>query len=114
AEQELRSRWAVAEERGRIARELHDVVAHSVSVMVVQAGAARRPRATGPARAAAPLGQIESPGRQALGEMRRLLGLLRDGAHEDAAALAPQPSLEHLDSLAAAAREAGPPVDGTV
>jgi signal transduction histidine kinase len=105
-EQELRSRWAVAEERGRIARELHDVVAHSVSVMVVQAGAARRTLGASPDQAVATLGQIESTGRQALVEMRRLLGLLRDGDQEDAA-LAPQPSLEHLDSLAAAAREAG-------
>jgi signal transduction histidine kinase len=114
AEQELRSRWAVTEERGRIARELHDVVAHSVSVMVVQAGAARRTLAASPDQAAAALGQIESTGRQALVEMRRLLGLLRDGDREDAAALAPQPSLEHLESLAAAAREAGLPVEVTV
>jgi signal transduction histidine kinase len=113
-EQELRSRWAVAEERGRIARELHDVVAHSVSVMVVQAGAARRTLGASPDQAAAALGQIESTGRQALVEMRRLLGLLRDGDQEDAAALAPQPSLEHLESLAAAAREAGLPVEVTV
>jgi signal transduction histidine kinase len=110
-EQELRSRWAVAEERGRIARELHDVVAHSVSVMVVQAGAARRTLAASPDMAAAALGQIESTGRQALVEMRRLLGLLRAGERTDAAALAPQPGLEHLESLAAAAREAGLPVE---
>ena len=109
-EQELRSRWAVAEERARIARELHDVVAHSVSVMVVQAGAARRTLATSPAQATTALGQIESTGRQALVEMRRLLGLLRDGDHDDAA-LAPQPGLAHLESLAEAAREAGLPVE---
>jgi signal transduction histidine kinase len=108
-EQELRSRWAVAEERARIARELHDVVAHSVSVMVVQAGAARRTLATSPAQATTALGQIESTGRQALVEMRRLLGLLRDGDHD--AALAPQPGLAHLESLAEAAREAGLPVE---
>jgi signal transduction histidine kinase len=113
-EQELRSRWAVAAERGRIARELHDVVAHSVSVMVVQAGAARRTLAASPEQAAAAVGQIESTGRQALVELRRLLGLLRDGDREDVDALAPQPSLEHLDSLAAAAREAGLPVEVTV
>jgi len=64
-EQELRSRWAVAAERSRIARELHDVVAHSVSVMVVQAGAARRTVAASPGQAATALGQIESTGRQA-------------------------------------------------
>jgi signal transduction histidine kinase len=109
-EQELRSRWAVAEERARIARELHDVVAHSVSVMVVQAGAARRTLATSPGQATTALGQIESTGRQALVEMRRLLGLLRDGDRDDAA-LAPQPGLAHLESLAEAAREAGLPVE---
>jgi signal transduction histidine kinase len=112
-EQELRARWAVAEERGRIARELHDVVAHSVSVMVVQAGVARRSIAGNPDQATTALTQIEATGRQALAEMRRLLGLLRDhrGGTE---ALAPQPSLAHLDSLVLAAREAGLPVDLTV
>jgi signal transduction histidine kinase len=109
-EQELRARWAVAEERGRIARELHDVVAHSVSVMVVQAGAARRSVEANPDQATAALTQIETTGRQALAEMRRLLGLLRDG-QDGAAALTPQPSLAHLDSLLAAAREAGLPVE---
>jgi signal transduction histidine kinase len=115
-EQELRSRWAVAAERGRIARELHDVVAHSVSVMVVQAGAARRSIAASPDQATAALGQIETTGRQALTEMRRLLGLLRDGEGDDQgdAALAPQPGLARLDSLAASAREAGLPVEVTV
>jgi signal transduction histidine kinase len=112
-EQELRARWAVAEERGRIARELHDVVAHSVSVMVVQAGAARRSVAANPDQATAALTQIEATGRQALAEMRRLLGLLRDG-QDGTAALTPQPSLAHLDSLLAAAREAGLPVELTV
>jgi signal transduction histidine kinase len=109
-EQELRARWAVAEERGRIARELHDVVAHSVSVMVVQAGAARRSVAGNPDQATAALTQIEDTGRQALAEMRRLLGLLRDGK-DGAAALDPQPSLAHLDALLAATREAGLPVE---
>jgi signal transduction histidine kinase len=114
SEQELRSHWAVAEERGRIARELHDVVAHSVSVMTVQAGAARRTLAASPDQAASALGQIESTGRQALVELRRLLGLLRDRDQEDVAALAPQPGLDHLESLTAAAREAGLPVEVTV
>jgi signal transduction histidine kinase len=112
-EQELRSRWAVTEERGRIARELHDVVAHSVSVMVVQAGAARRTLAASPEQAATALGQIERTGRQALVELRRLLGLLRDDEAGDAD-LAPQPGLAHLESLAAAAREAGLPVEVAV
>ena len=109
-EQELRARWAVAEERGRIARELHDVVAHSVSVMVVQAGAARRSVAGNPDQATAALTQIEATGRQALTEMRRLLGLLRDG-QDGTVVLDPQPSLAHLDSLLSAAREAGLPVE---
>jgi signal transduction histidine kinase len=109
-EQEQRARWAVAEERGRIARELHDVVAHSVSVMVVQAGAARRSVTGNPGQATAALTQIEDTGRQALAEMRRLLGLLRDG-RDGAAALDPQPSLAHLDALLAATREAGLPVE---
>jgi signal transduction histidine kinase len=109
-EQELRARWAVAEEWGRIARELHDVVAHSVSVMVVQAGAARRSVTGNPDQATAALTQIEDTGRQALAEMRRLLGLLRDGK-DGAAALDPPPSLAHLDGLLAATREAGLPVE---
>jgi DNA-binding NarL/FixJ family response regulator len=103
----------VTEERGRIARELHDVVAHSVSVMVVQAGAARRTLAASPEQAATALGQIERTGRQALVELRRLLGLLRDDEAGDAD-LAPQPGLAHLESLAAAAREAGLPVEVAV
>jgi signal transduction histidine kinase len=81
--------------------------------MVVQAGAARRSVAGNPDQATAALTQIESTGRQALAEMRRLLGLLRDG-QDGTAALTPQPSLAHLDSLLAAAREVGLPVELTV
>jgi signal transduction histidine kinase len=114
SEQELRARWAVAAERGRIARELHDVVAHSVSVMVVQAGAARRTLPASPGQAATALDQIESTGRQALVELRRLLGLLRSGDRDDEDALAPQPGLARLETLAAAAREAGLPVEVAV
>ena len=87
---------AAAEERARIARELHDVVAHSVSVMVVQAQAAERVlegERAGRARGCS--ARSRPPGRQALTELRRLLGLLR--RVEDAASLAPQPSLRHLD-----------------
>jgi signal transduction histidine kinase len=107
------AREAVAAERQRIARELHDVVAHSLSVMVVQAGAARRLVTTKPDRAAEALGAIETTGREALDEMRRLLGVLRasDGAPETPD-LAPQPSLVHLDDLTRA--DPGLPVDVVV
>jgi signal transduction histidine kinase len=111
-ERDLKARWAVAEERARIARELHDVVAHSVSVMVVQAGAARRQLDGDPGQARQALGSIESTGRQALAEMRRLLGVLRrdgdDGAAGNGAGeLAPQPGLGDLDTLVSGAQEAG-------
>jgi signal transduction histidine kinase len=110
-ERDLKARWAVAEERARIARELHDVVAHSVSVMVVQAGAARRLVDGDPAQARQALTSIESTGRQALAEMRRLLGVMRhdgDARPEEAAdALAPQPGLADLDALVGRAKDAG-------
>ena len=99
---------AAAEERARIARELHDVVAHSVSVMVVQAQAADRVLEGDEPAARELLGSIETTGRQALSELRRLLGLLR---RFEAADLAPQPSLRHLDGLVAQVRDAGLPVE---
>ena len=108
-EQEARAKQAVAEERTRIARELHDVVAHNVSVMVVQAGAERRALGDQNGRTREVLETIESTGRQALGEMRRLLGMLRKD--DDELALAPQPSLEHLGLLVSQVREAGMPVE---
>jgi signal transduction histidine kinase len=96
---------AVAEERTRIARELHDVVAHSMSVMLVQTGAARRVLDTDPALAAESLKAVEATGRDAMTEMRRLLGVLRqDGTP---AALAPQPSLAGLAGLVAQFTDAG-------
>jgi signal transduction histidine kinase len=111
-EREDSTRVAVAEERARIARELHDVVAHSVSVMTVQAGAARLLLSTDPRRASEPLLAVEETGRQALAEMRRLLGILRqDGAGP---VLEPQPGLADLPALAATVREAGLPVTLTV
>jgi signal transduction histidine kinase len=109
-EREDRARRAVAEERERIARELHDVVAHSMSVMVVQAGAARRVMEDQPKRAREALGSIETTGRQALAEMRRLLGVLRKEDDRELA-LVPQPGLEQLGALVAEFREAGLPVD---
>jgi signal transduction histidine kinase len=99
------TRSVLADERARIARELHDVVAHAVSVMVVQAGAAEQvlPAELSPAREA--LLAVQQTGRQALVELRRLLGVLRaDDAH---ATRVPQPGLASLDSLAQQVRDAG-------
>jgi signal transduction histidine kinase len=90
---------ALAQERSRIARELHDVVAHCVSVMVVQAGAAEALLDRSPDAARAPLRAVQETGQQAIGELRRLLGLLREqpGASSD---LAPQPGVAQLTELA--------------
>ena len=103
-EREEKARTAVVEERGRIARELHDVVAHSVSVMVVQAQAG--PHLLGDAeRARGVFRSIESSGREALVELRRLLGVLRTADEE--LAIGPQPGLDSLTSLVQQVREAG-------
>jgi signal transduction histidine kinase len=104
-DREERAAAAVVQERARLARELHDVVAHSVSVMVVQAGAAQQVLAGDPQRARAPLQSIQTTGRQTVVELRRLLGILREGDQE--LATAPQPSLAQLDGLLADARNAG-------
>jgi signal transduction histidine kinase len=111
-DREERAAAAVAQERARLARELHDVVAHSVSVMVVQAGAAEQVLAGDPERARAPLQSIQTTGRQTVVELRRLLGILREGDQE--LATAPQPSLGQLDGLLADARDAGVAVSATV
>lgn len=106
-EREARARAAVAEERGRIARELHDVVAHGVSVMVVQAQAG--PRLLGaPAQALAAFRAIEISGREALVELRRLLGVLRTGDKQFE--IGPQPGLASLPSLVEQMCKAGLPV----
>ena len=107
-ERDVAAREAVVAERARIARELHDVVAHSVSVMVVQAQAGPRLLAA-PERAREAFDSIESTGREALVELRRLLGVLRGG--DEHAATAPQPGLGALDALLAQVREAGLRVD---
>jgi signal transduction histidine kinase len=100
---------AVAQERARIAREMHDVVAHNLSVMVVQSSAARRMIDRNPERAREALVSVEHTGREALAEMRRMLEMLR-GDDEDVA-LAPQPSIDELDALLERARAAGLDVD---
>jgi signal transduction histidine kinase len=107
-EREERARAAVAEERARIARELHDVVGHSVSVMTVQAAGVRRLLRPEQEREREALLVVEQAGREALAEMRRLVGVLR--RPEEAPALAPQPSLQHVERLVEQAREAGLPV----
>jgi signal transduction histidine kinase len=108
-EREERALAAVTEERARIARELHDVVGHSVSVMTVQASAVRRLLRPEQEREREALLVVERTGREALAEMRRMVGVLR--RPEEAPALAPQPSLEHLNKLVDQAREAGLPVE---
>ncbi len=104
-EREIAARIAVAEERARIARELHDIVAHAVSVMVLQAGAVRHRLPDSDDREA--LVSVERTGRAALTEMRRLLGALRE---DEELELAPQPGLETLDTLVEAFSRAGLPV----
>jgi signal transduction histidine kinase len=103
---------AAQEERVRIAGELHDVVAHALSAMVVQAGAARRLTERDRERASDAFRAVEDTGREALTEIRRLLGVLRRDDEE--LALAPQPSLRHVSSLVGRVRAAGLPVDLTV
>jgi signal transduction histidine kinase len=100
-EREENARQAVFAERVRIARELHDVVAHHVSLMGVQAGAARRVMERQPEKAAEALSSIEASSRQAVVELQRLLGFLRRAGEADE--LAPQPSLAELDDLVALA-----------
>ncbi len=104
-EREIAARIAVAEERARIARELHDIVAHAVSVMVLQAGAVRHRLPDSDDREA--LVSVERTGRAALTEMRRLLGALRE---DEDVELAPQPGLETLDTLVEEFGRAGLPV----
>jgi signal transduction histidine kinase len=99
---------AVAAERGRIARELHDVVAHSVSVMVMQAGALRRMLPPDQPQALEVVGTVERTGREALVELRRMLGLLRDDG--DRVPLAPQPGLARIPELVDSTEAAGVPV----
>ncbi len=105
---EFRAHEAVAEERVRIARELHDLVAHNVSMMVVQAGAERHALPEDQASTRETLGSIEQAGRQALAEARRLLGVLRPSGERER--LEPQPSIEELAFLVEQVQRAGLPV----
>ncbi len=105
AQRDLQARAAVAVERGRIARELHDVVAHNVSMMVVQAGAAERVLEGEQPHVRDALAAITETGRVTVDEMRALLGVLR--ANEDGLALSPQPSLADLEQLVDSIRQAG-------
>jgi len=111
-EQEQRTREALADERGRIARELHDVIAHSVSLMGLQAGAAERVLEAEPERAREALRSIQLTARESVAELGRLLGVLR--TDDGPAALSPQPGLDALSTLVQDSRVAGAPVDLTV
>jgi signal transduction histidine kinase len=111
AERDTRAQIAVAAERARIAREMHDVIAHNVSVIVVQADGAAYAFDDDPARARQAIDAISRTGRQALAEMRRLLGVLRDGEETD---MAPQPGLTQISELLTEARLAGLPVSLTI
>ncbi|MFD4785617.1 sensor histidine kinase [Streptomyces sp. NPDC058459] len=110
-EREAQAKVAVAAERARIARELHDVVAHNVSVMVVQADGAAYVLDAAPDQARQALETISSTGRQALAEMRRLLGVLRTGEHQEGGEYVPQPDVEQIDDLIEQCRDSGLPVD---
>lgn len=100
---------AAAEERARIARELHDVISHSVGVMVVQASAARLALVDDPAAADTAIAAVERVGRDALGELRRLLGVLRSA--DESAELTPQPGLHDVGRVVDLVRAAGIEVD---
>jgi signal transduction histidine kinase len=108
AERDAKAEAAVAAERASLARDLHDIIAHCVSLMVVQAGAAEQVLDRQPARAREALRAIGDSGRGALADLRRLLALLRQGELEPG--LAPQPGTGDLDTLTAQVRAAGLPV----
>ncbi len=114
---EQRAAQAVTDERNRIARELHDVIGHSVSVMTVQTAAVRRRLTPGQAVERAALETVEATGREALAEMRRMVGVLRDAGPatgDGTTGREPLPGLGQLDRLVAKFRAAGLPVELTV
>lgn len=104
-EQDMIARQRVSEERTRIARELHDVVAHSVTTMIIQSAAARRTLAHDPAAATTTLIELEHTGRAAMTELRRVLGVLREPGTDDSATTLPQPSVGDLTALAESAAD---------
>ncbi|MEU4289142.1 histidine kinase [Kribbella sp. NPDC026596] len=112
-ERESAARNAVDAERARIAHDLHDIVSHNVSVMVIQAGAARHVLETEPDQAESALLAVEAAGRDTMAELRHLLGLLapQAGGEEDDEQLAPQPSLRRLSPLIDRIAFAGLPVE---
>ncbi|WP_432816215.1 sensor histidine kinase [Streptomyces vilmorinianum] len=117
-EQQAALRRAVEQERSRIARELHDVVTHNVSMMTIQAGAARKVLDTAPEQAREAMLAVEAAGRSAMSELRHVMGLLTMAADGPDPAtdvdLAPQPGLDRLEELARRVRETGVPVELTV
>ena len=112
ADREARAREAVAEERARLARELHDSVGHALNVVVLHAGAAQRIIEKKPELAREALESIETAGRQALGDIERMLGILR--APEEEACCDVTPGMGQLETLCEQVREAGLPVELTV
>jgi signal transduction histidine kinase len=113
-ERDQQARLAATAERTRLARELHDIVAHSLTVVVTLAEAATAAAEIDPPAARSAMGQVATTGRTALGEMRRLLDVLRTESGDDVGGLAPAPGLDGLDGLVAGARGAGLPVRLTV
>jgi signal transduction histidine kinase len=113
-ERDQQARLAATAERTRIARELHDIVAHSLTVVVTLAEAATASAESDPRAAQAAMGQVATTGRAALTEMRRLLGVLRTDSEDSPAEFGPAPGLDGVDDLVAGARAAGLPVRLTV
>lgn len=107
AEQQRQAEHAISEERLRIARELHDIVAHSVTIMVLHAAGAQRVLQSDPVRAGEALSTIEESGKQAMGELRRLLGVLRESDARPGAPALPLQGLAHLDIVVGSVRTSG-------
>lgn len=107
AEQQRQAEHAISEERLRIARELHDIVAHSVTIMVLHAAGAQRVLMSDPVRAGEALSTIEESGKQAMGELRRLLAVLRESDAQPGSPTLPRQGLAHLDVILGPVRSSG-------